>query len=162
MAITPSSPIEPMSRITSSIQIRREPAAVFDFFTTPANAPRWHPASVSVAGAVNHQAKLGETFSEDLVGAAGVRGRAEWQVVAHEAPHLWRIELRSASVPMEASVALRFHAEQGATMVERDVQYHYRSPWFRLLDALLLRRSNKRDGDEGLRQAKRLLEKEGT
>ncbi|WP_187149119.1 SRPBCC family protein [Phenylobacterium zucineum] len=147
-----------MSRITSSIRIRREPAAVFDFFTAPANAPRWHPASVSVAGAVDHQAKLGETFSEDLVGADGVRGRAKWQVVANEAPYLWRIELRSASIPMEAAVALRFRPEQGATAVERDVRYRYRSRWFRLLDALLLRRRNQRDGDQGLRQAKRLLE----
>jgi len=62
---------------------------------------------------------------------------------------------------MTASVALRFHPEQGATVVERDVQYHYRSPWIRLADALLLRRLNKRDGDEGLRRAKRVLE-EGT
>jgi len=46
-------------------------------------------------------------------------------------------------------------------VVERDVQYRYLSPWIRLVDALLLRRLNRRDGGEGLRRAKGVLE-EGT
>jgi len=55
---------------------RRVPAAVW--FSSPAcKRAKMASASASVAGAVDHPAQLGETFSEDVVGAAGGRGRAE-------------------------------------------------------------------------------------
>lgn len=148
-----------MSRIVSTVRIRREPAAVYDFFTTPANAPLWHPASLSVAGAVDHPLLVGEEFSEELRGPLGIRGHAEWRVVARDAPRLWRIELkRSTPSRMQATVTLRFRKDKGVTVLERDVQYRYDRPWLLLLDALLLRRRNESEGNEGLRRAKDRLE----
>ena len=148
-----------MSRIVSTVRIRREPGAVYDFFTTPANAPLWHPASLSVAGAVDHSLAVGEEFSEELRGPLGVRGHAEWRVVTRDAPHLWRIELtRSTPIRMIATVTLCFRDDKGATVLERDVQYRYDRPWLALLDALSLRRRNKKEGDKGLRRAQQRLE----
>ena len=148
-----------MSRIVSAERIRREPSTVYDFFTTPKNAPLWHPASLSVAGAIDHPLLVGEEFSEELRGPLGVRGHAEWQVTTRDAPRLWRIELkRSAPSPMKATVTLRFRNEKGATVLERDVQYRYGRRWLQLLDFLFLRRCNKKEGNEGLRSAKQRLE----
>lgn len=148
-----------MSRITSTIRICREPEVVFDFFTTPKNAPKWHPASISVAGSVDHSLAVGEEFTEELKGPAGVRGHALWRVTARETPNLWRIELRNSTpAKMKASVTLRFRGEPGATVFERDVQYSYSQPWFVLLDALFLRRRNEQEGHNGLLRAKQILE----
>ena len=109
----PAALVPPMSRITSSIRIRREPAAVFDFFTTPANAPRWHPASVSVAGAVDHQASLvkpsARIWSAPAVSADGPSGKW-WPTrrrtfgVSNSGPAPSRCRRRSpcASVPSRA------------------------------------------------------------
>lgn len=148
-----------MTRIISTIRICRDPGVVFDFFTTPKNAPKWHPASISVAGSVDHSLAVDEEFSEELRGPAGVRGHAVWRVAAREAPNLWRIELKnSAPAQMKASVTLRFRGEPGATVLEREVQYRYGQPWLVLLDALFLRRRNKLEGHNGLLRAKQILE----
>ena len=148
-----------MTRIVSTIRIHRDADIVFDFFTTPKNAPKWHPASLSVGGAVDHSLAVDEEFSEELTGPAGMRGHAKWRVVASDAPHLWRIELKeSKPVRMTALVTLRFHGEPGETMFERHVHYRYAQPWLVVLDALFLRRRNEREGRECLRRAKQILE----
>src|SRR5271157_2263604 len=54
------------SHIVSTIRIHREMADVFDFFTTPKNWPRWHPASISVAGATDHSLAIGEEVTEEF------------------------------------------------------------------------------------------------
>ena len=49
-----------MTRVVSTIRIRRDIADVFDFLTTPKNWPEWHPASISVAGPTDHSLTIGE------------------------------------------------------------------------------------------------------
>lgn len=149
-----------MTRIVSTVRIHRDSSAVFDFFTTPSNAPSWHPASISVGGSVEHSLAVGEEFTEDLKGPVGVRGSAAWEVAEREAPKLWRIDLKGSTpdMKMDASVTLRFRSEPGATVVERDVQYRYGKPWAALCDALFLRRRNEREGHSGLQRAKQILE----
>lgn len=89
-----------------------------------------------------------------------MRGRAAWRVAARDVPRLWRIELKSSmpDMKMEASVTLRFRAEPGATIVERDVQYRYGKRWLSILDALFLRRRNEVGGHSGLLRAKQIIE----
>jgi hypothetical protein len=71
----------PMSRIVSAIRIHREIGDVFDFFTTPKNWPRWHPASISVAGATDHSLDIGEKVTEEI--RFGSRtGNEVWRVTA--------------------------------------------------------------------------------
>ena len=79
------------SRVVSSVRIHREIADVFDFFTTPKNWPRWHPASISVAGATDHSLAIGEEVSEEIRAGSG-KVDAVWRVTARDAPHLWRFE----------------------------------------------------------------------
>jgi uncharacterized protein YndB with AHSA1/START domain len=63
-----------MTRICNSIQIRRPIERVFDFITTPANWPQWHPASVSVSTNADHSLLQGEGVTEEI-SVAGRRGQ---------------------------------------------------------------------------------------
>ena len=67
-----------MTRVASTIRIRRDIADVFDFFTTPHNWPQWHPASISVAGSTDHSLAIGEEVIEEFL-AAGRRGSTVWR-----------------------------------------------------------------------------------
>ena len=62
------------SHVASAVRIHREIADVFAFFTTPKNWPRWHPASISVAGAMDHSLAVGEEVTEEF--RMGSRERA--------------------------------------------------------------------------------------
>src|SRR5438045_2342634 len=48
-----------MTRIVVAINIHRPIGAVFDYITTPANWPAWHPASRAVSGSVDHSLLIG-------------------------------------------------------------------------------------------------------
>jgi hypothetical protein len=71
-----------MPRIVTTVQIAGPVATVFAFATTPANWPRWHPASVAVEGG-DHPLIVGEQVVEEFH-AAGRRGRVLWRVVRCE------------------------------------------------------------------------------
>jgi uncharacterized protein YndB with AHSA1/START domain len=55
-----------VTRIYNSIQIRQPIERVFDFITTPANWPQWHPASLSVSRNADHSLLEGEAVTEDI------------------------------------------------------------------------------------------------
>src|SRR6266850_3974428 len=75
-----------MTRICNSIQIRQPIEQVFDFITTPANWPQWHPASVSVGGSGDHSLHPGEAVTENI-SVAGHRGQVAWLARERSAPH---------------------------------------------------------------------------
>jgi len=52
-------PLQPDTRIANEIVIARPPQQVYDYVTTPANWPRWHPSSLAVRGATDHPLVLG-------------------------------------------------------------------------------------------------------
>jgi hypothetical protein len=79
-----------MTRIVVAINIHRPIGAVFDYITTPANWPAWHPASRAVSGSVDHSLLIGEQVTEEFV-AGGRHGSCVWQVTQREAPYLWTI-----------------------------------------------------------------------
>ena len=80
-----------MTRICNSIQIRQPIEQVFDFITTPANWPQWHPASVSVGGNADHSLLPGEEVTENI-SVAGHRGQVTWLVRERSKPHRWIID----------------------------------------------------------------------
>jgi len=144
-----------MTRITTTVRISRPIEEVFDYVTTPANWPVWHPASISVSGSSDHPLGLGEEVVEEFV-AGGRRGRATWRVTRRKAPHRWRIE---ASSPQgQAAIAYRLSAEGGDTVFERDLSYRMPNVWLALLDVLVLRRRMDRESRIALARLKRVLE----
>jgi uncharacterized protein YndB with AHSA1/START domain len=144
-----------MTRIVTTIRIRRPIAAVFEYVTTPANWPRWHPASLSVSGNVSHSLLIGEAVTEEFR-AAGRRGRVTWRVARREAPHAWVIETWAEGGWATISYGLR--TERGETVFTRELTYAMPNPWLALLDRLVLRRRMARESAIALQQLKAALE----
>ena len=145
-----------MTRITTTVRIRRPIEEVFDYVTTPANWPVWHPASISVSGSSDHPLRLGEESVEEFV-AARRRGRATWRVTRRKAPHRWRIE---ASSPQgKAAISYVLSAEGGDTVFRRDLSYEMPNVWLALLDVLVLRRRMDRESRIALQRLKEVLER---
>ena len=59
------------TRIVTVAQIQRPATVVFDYVTTPAHWPTWHPSSLGVSGAVDHSLDIGEQATEEFRVAAG-------------------------------------------------------------------------------------------
>ena len=147
----------PASPVVSTVRIHRDIADVFDFFTTPANWPRWHPASISVAGATDHSLALGEEVSEEIR-AGGGKVHAVWRVTARDAPQLWRFE-GSPAGDARVTITYRLRTEGGDTVFEREMQYEFNRLWLRVLDPLFIRRQAEGESQQALLNAKQILEK---
>ena len=145
------------SRVVSATRIHREIGDVFDFFTTPKNWPRWHPASISVAGATGHSLAIGEEVTEEFRIGSG-KGQAVWRVTARDAPHLWRIEATPESGDARVTITYRLWMDGGDTVFERDMQYQFNRLWLRVLDPLFIRRHTERESQQALSNAKQILE----
>ena len=65
------------SHVVNRIEIAAPPERVFAYITTPANWPRWHPASRAVRGIVDRTPAVGESLVETFE-IAGRRGDATW------------------------------------------------------------------------------------
>ena len=144
------------SHIVSTIRIHREMADVFDFFTTPKNWPRWHPASISVAGATDHSLAIGEEVTEEFRTGNG-KGRTVWRVTAREAPRLWRIE-NSPAGDAQVAITYRLRMDGSDTVFERDMQYQFNRLWLIVLDPLFIRRRMERESEQAVVNAKQILE----
>jgi hypothetical protein len=145
------------SRVVSTVRINREIADVFDFFTTPKNWPRWHPASISVAGTTDHSLAIGEEVTEEFRTGNG-KGRTVWGVTARDAPHLWRIE-NSPAGDARVTITYRLHMDGSDTVFERDMQYQFNRLWLRVLDLLFIRRRMEQESQQAVLNAKQILEK---
>jgi uncharacterized protein YndB with AHSA1/START domain len=143
--------------VVSTVRIHREIADVFDFFTTPKNWPRWHPASTSVAGATDHSLAIGEEVSEEFR-VGGGKGRTVWRVTARDAPHMWRIENTPAG-DARFTITYRLRVDGKDTVFEREMQYRFNRLWLRVLDPLFIRRHMQRESQQALSNAKEILEK---
>src|SRR5687768_15658043 len=79
-----------MTRIYTTIHIERPVEQVFEFVTTPANWPQWHPSSLGVSAGADHSLQVGERVVEEFL-VAGRRGRVIWTVKEREEPRRWVI-----------------------------------------------------------------------
>ena len=143
-----------MTRIVTTVRIRRPIDEVFAFATTPMNWPAWHPASISVEGG-DHPCRVGEEAVEEFV-AAGRHGCATWRVTHRDAPHRWRIETETPEA--RAAVEYRLRADETDTLFERDLSYEVSGAWLAVLDALVLRRRMERESRQALQNLKAVLE----
>jgi uncharacterized protein YndB with AHSA1/START domain len=145
-----------MTRIVTEVGINRPIGDVFDYITTPANWPKWHPASRSVRGAVDHSLLPGEQVAEEFV-VGGRAGSCVWQVTKREAPYLWAI---AASTPQGgAEICYRLARQGEGTLFERELKYSVSGVWFEILDSLLMRRRMRRESCIALGRLKVRLER---
>jgi hypothetical protein len=145
-----------MTQIATIIRIKRPIDAVYEYVTTPASWPEWHPASRSVSGAVDHSLTVGEEVTEAFV-AAGRPGQCVWRVTERQAPRLWTITTSTPQI--DATIAYRLSADAGETVFERDITYAPATLWFRILDRLVLRRRMEHESRAALFAAKKMLER---
>src|SRR5260370_25076012 len=106
-------------RIVTTAQLRRPIEEVFDFVTTPANWPRWHPSSLGVTGAADHPLDVGEEVIEQFR-VAGQHGTAVWTVRERQAPHRWVID-GAAENGSRATITYTLTPAEGGTTFEREL-----------------------------------------
>lgn len=150
-----------MTRIVTTTVIGAPIDRVFAFATTPANWPKWHPASKAVTGAVDHSLEPGERLVEQIE-TAGYRGQARWVVRAREPPRCgvngrWVIE-GEGGTGGHALLTYRLAAQPGGTRFERELVYRMPNAWWALLDGLFIRRRMAAQSEQALRRLKALLE----
>jgi uncharacterized protein YndB with AHSA1/START domain len=148
-----------MTRICNSIQIRQPIEQVFDFITTPANWPQWHPASVSVGDNADHSLLPGEAVTENI-SVFGHRGQVTWLVRERSAPHRWIID-GTGNDGGHATITYTLTRDPVGTNFERELVYAMPNPLLAVLDWLIIRSRMKADSALALQRLKRLLESSG-
>jgi uncharacterized protein YndB with AHSA1/START domain len=147
-----------VTRICNSIQIRQPIEQVFDFITTPANWPQWHPASLSVSGNADHSLLQGEAVTEDI-SVAGRCGQVTWSVRERSAPRRWLIDGKGKDG--HATITYTLTPHPGGTNFERELVYTMPNALLTVLDWLIIRSRMKADSAEALQRLKRMLESSG-
>lgn len=148
-----------MARIMTAVEIRAPIERVFDYATTAANWPRWHPASRAVSGATDHSAAPGERITEEIE-TGGRRWRAVWTVVERTPPHRWVIE-GVAEGGGSATLTYRLAFRDGCTRFERELMYRMPNLWLAIMDLLVIRRRMAAQSAAALRALKVILERDG-
>jgi uncharacterized protein YndB with AHSA1/START domain len=147
-----------MERVTTETDIRRPIQAVFDFVTTPANWPQWHPSSLGVSGATDHALAVGERVTEEYL-VAGQRGRTEWLVTEREPPHRWVIATVTEETHTEGRVTYTLTATETGTHFIREFAYTAATAVPEPA-ATVIRRQVEAESAEALRRLTALLEAE--
>ncbi len=143
-------------RIHTTIDIACPIETVFDFLTTPANWPVWHPASLGVRGATDHSVEPGEQVMEDFR-IAGQPGSAVWTVRERQAPERWVIDGISEN-GNQATITYTLTRLSQGTRFERELDFasiQPRGPQQALAD---LNRHMEQESAEALRRVKNVLE----
>jgi uncharacterized protein YndB with AHSA1/START domain len=146
-----------MTRIYTTIQIDRPLAQVFEFVTTPANWPQWHPSSLGVSAGADHSLAVGERVVEEFL-VAGRRGRVIWIVKERAEPHRWVIAGEIIGRNNGGVITYQLSAKENGTFFEREFVYNTPGLIFPLLDRLVVRRRVEWESAEALRRLKNVLE----
>lgn len=146
--------------IRSAITIAAPAPQVYNYVTTPANWPRWHPSSLGVSGVsggtTDHPLLVGEQVSEDFV-VAGYQGKVLWTVVQRQAPLAWSIAGKIEDGG-SGKVSYRLTQVDGGTLFERTFEYARPNLLFAIADRLRLRAQVDAESAEALRRLKAVLE----
>ena len=143
------------SRIVNRIQIAAPPERVFAYIATPANWPRWHPASRMVRGVTDRTPAVGESVIETFE-VAGRRGDATWTTVELSPPRRWAISTTSPGGG--ARIVYTLAPNDGGTLWERDLTYWGPNLLFGLLNAVQIRAVMESDSAKAQANVKRDVE----
>ena len=144
------------TRIVTAIDIAKPVDVVFEYVTTPAHWPRWHPSSLSVSAGADHSLTIGEQVREEFK-VAGRRGSATWAVRQREAPLRWVIDGRSDQGG-GAAISYILSPLPTGTRFERELVYSGPNLLFALLNRISLRARITAESEAALRRLKQILE----
>lgn len=149
-----------ISKVIHSITIRKPIEEVFQFVTTPANWPKWHPASVGVEGAVDHSGKPGERMIEKIR-LGPFKAEIHWEVIESQKPQRWLIK-GEVHAPFlsgtKMEIIYQLSSQHQETQFERNMSYIPGTLIASLLDKLFIQRHNHHQSKVGLKQIKKILE----
>lgn len=146
-----------MTRISTAIEIPRPIEVVYDYVTTPASWPRWHPSSEGVSGDADHSLLVGEQVTEAFF-VAGRRGTVVWTVAERVRPTLWVIDgTITTGVGGGGRITYRFTSRGGGTYFAREFVYAMPNLLLAALDALVLRRRVTKESERALVKLREVL-----
>ncbi|MBN2169631.1 MAG: SRPBCC family protein [Actinobacteria bacterium] len=105
-----------MRSICNSVFIEKPIEEVYDFLTTAANWPKWHPVTLAVYGAVLHPGLVDEIIIEKV--KPGVR--IKWKVTRRERPNLWEITGIN-EFGMNGTIVYTLTEKDGGTLWKREL-----------------------------------------
>jgi uncharacterized protein YndB with AHSA1/START domain len=142
--------------IVNRIEIAAPPERVFAYVATPANWPRWHPASRAVRGVTERTPAVGESVIETFE-IAGRRDDATWVTVELSPPRRWVL---TAAAPGGggARIVYTLSAKDGGTLWERELDYRGPNLLFGALNALQIRAVMESDSAQAQANVKRDVE----
>ena len=149
-------PFERKTHVVTVVTLRAPPQAVYDYATTPANWPKWHPASLAVQGATDHPLKVGEEVAEEFR-LAGRHGILHWKVVEAKPPFEWRIEGEVNRRP-SGEVRYTLTPDGAGTRFERDFMYRTPNLLFLILDPLFIGPRMRDESAQGAKQLEQVFE----
>lgn len=149
-------PWQPMTRIHSEVTINRTPAQVFEYVSTPANWPAWHPSSLAVRGATDHSLQVGEQVTEAFR-VAGREGTVVWTVAERKAPVAWVID-GEIDGRKAGTVAYTLTPDGAGTRFTREFTYRAPTLLFSILNWAALRKQIDDESMEAVQRLKARLE----
>jgi uncharacterized protein YndB with AHSA1/START domain len=145
-----------VTKIRTQIFIARPIAEVYEYLTTAANWAAWHPATLSVSGAVDHSAKTGEIIVEHI--RAGSRqDRVTWKVTEKLAPFYWEFEGKGDHGG-SAVIIYRLSERPEGTLFLRELHYQMPNLLLTLLDWVYVQFLMRKQSLAALHNVKRELE----
>ena len=149
-------PWQPATRVHSEVLIQRSPADVFNYVSTPANWPAWHPSSLAVRGATDHPLQVGEQVTE-IFKVAGREGTVVWTVTKREAPSSWQID-GTIDGRKAGTVTYTLTPTDTGTRFEREFTYQAPTLLFSILNWAALRKQIEAESAVAVQQLKARLE----
>lgn len=141
--------------LVHTADIAAPPQRVFAYVATPANWPRWHPASRGVRGIVDRTPRVGESVIETFE-IADRRGDATWTTLELDPPTRWAFEAKSASGG--ARIVYTLTPTATGTRFERDIHYYGTNLLFGIANALKIGAVMERDSAQAVENVKRDVE----
>ncbi len=147
-----------MTRLVTSIRINRPIETVFDYVTTPASWPQWHPSSIRVDTPANKSLNIGEQVREDIK-VGWQRDRVLWTVLERERPRRWTIEGQGEHGG-RATIRYELTSDGAGTRFRRDLAYQMPNAILALVDLLIVRRIMNTTSRNALERLKQALEQQ--
>jgi len=145
-----------ITEVRTEADIARARGEVYQYVTTPANWPRWHPSSVAVIGDATHSLVVGESVVEEFK-VAGQHGFVTWRVIGRETDRLWRIE-GQIDGHLAGVITYTLSDKDGGTHFDRQFEYPSRTLLFAILNALTLRERVIAESEQALAQLRTVLD----
>ncbi|HEX4896400.1 MAG TPA: SRPBCC family protein [Solimonas sp.] len=144
-----------MTVLQHTITLPVPPARAYEYATTPASWPQWHPSSLKVAPGAEYPLPTGARFEEDIR-AGGRRTHLSWTVLEAEPSRRWRASA-VASNGVTLTLEYRFEAEESQTRFIRTLDYRLPNAVLRLYNQLLGRWLIERESADSLQRLRAML-----